>query len=168
MQIKLTTILTVAALLAVLIFTVSKLFKNDADIIEGRMDRLCDLASLSEQESSLNAGMRAKEISDYFTAGIEIRAESAPISISSRHELRRMIFKARTSLNNIDVDPRKLEVTVNEDGKKASMFASIRIGARGPQGSETFREAFNIEWINREGKWKIADIDRHETIHLVE
>lgn len=162
------TIVGAVVILAVLAFLVPRLFVSESDLIEKRMEKICELASLSGQESSVKAGVRANEIGKFFTSDISIRAESAPISISSRQELRRLIFRARTQLRKIDVEPRKMEVTMEDDGSTAAMLASIRIAARGPQGSETFREAFEIKWTKSDGKWKIEDIGRHETIRLIE
>jgi len=162
---KIVGVVVVAVAIAI---AVAKACESEVDRINRRMDELCDLSSMSSQESNLAAGMRAKKISEFFMPGIEIRAESAPISISSRGELRRLVFQSRTQLNSIDVDARKKDTVLDESGKTARMAVSMRISARGPQGSETFREAFEIDWTKDDGEWNIQNVDRRETIRLID
>lgn len=138
------------------------------DRIKSRFDELCELNELSGKETPLQAGLRAKEISEYFTSDLTIKAESAPISVGSLREFRQIVFRARTSLEKIDVDPRKMEVVLGPDGDSATMTASIRIYARGMGERQRFDETFNIDLVKQSGEWKISTVRRYETIRLID
>lgn len=142
--------------------------RSEEDIIRDRFEELCDLNSLSGPETALAAGVRAQEIGEFFSPQLEIEAQSAPISVDSLQELRQIVFKARTSLMRIDVEPRKLEVRLGADGKSASMTSSVRISASGRGERASFDEAFTIDWVKQNGAWIILRAGRYETIRLIE
>lgn len=155
-------------LVVVLVLLVARSCRNEEDRILSRFDELCDLNSLEQTETALKAGLKAKEICDYFVPDLTISAQSAPISVGSLRELRQIIFKARTTLNRIDVDARKSRVLVAQDEKSAAMTVGLRIVARGQGMRETFNEAFNIDWVLENNEWKIARVKRYETIRTIE
>lgn len=142
--------------------------RSEEDRIRDRFEQLCDLNSLSGTETTLAAGVRAKEVGEFFSPRLEIDAESVPISIDSLQELRQIVFKARTNMNRIDVDPRKVEVNLAPNNESAAMTVSVRISANGRGERVSFDEAFTIDWTKQSGEWIILSIEHYETIRLVD
>jgi len=155
-------------IVVVLSLLVVRSCRSEEDVIRDRFEELCDLSSLSGTESALAAGVRAKEIGEFFSPQLRIEARSARISVDSLQELRQIVFNARTSLDRIDVEPRKVELRLAADGNSASMTSSVRISASGRGERASFDEAFTIDWIKQNGKWIILKAGRYETIRLID
>jgi ketosteroid isomerase-like protein len=162
------TILAGVVLLAAAITLLARSCTSEEQRIRQRFEKLCRINELDGVESTIQAGISANQISEYFTPNLVIEAASAPISVGSLQEFRQIVFKARSSLELIDIDVRKLDVQLDPSGERASMSASLRIHARGMGGRETFNEAFNIDWSKEQNEWKISRVSRYETIRMIE
>ncbi len=155
-------------LVAVGIFTYRAMNRSEEDEIRREFSRLIDAASIDGRESALRAGLRAGDIVEFFTPDIEIISSSANIYISSRRELRQLVFQARTNLDNLSVRVRRNRVVVEEDGANATMDVSLEIRVIGMGENRRDRDSFTIQWVKQDGNWLIDRIERYETIRTIE
>ena len=162
------TILAGAVLLAAAITLLARSCTSEEQRIRKRFETLCRINELDGVETTIQAGISANRISEYFAPDLVIEAASAPISVGSLQEFRQIVFKARSSLERIAIDVRKVDVRLDPSGERAAMSASLRIHARGMGERETFNEAFNIDWVRQQGEWRISRVSRYETIRMIE
>ena len=163
--------LLLAAALAILVvagvFAYRALTRTEEDAIRREFSRLMELAAIDGMESPLKAGLRAADIVEFFTTDINISSRFANISISSRRELRQLVFQARTSLERLSVRVRRNRIEIDADGENATMDISLEIRVVGMGENRRDRDSFTIQWVKRDGNWLIDRIERYETIRTI-
>lgn len=155
----------------ILAFIAFNLGTSDEERIKNALDQLCELATFSESQSLFDAGSRVLKMGEYFTLDVEIEKSDAvaPISaIASRQQLKQVLLTVFNKLERASAVPRKVELTLAQDGQSATMTAGIYIRLQGMRGSEKFREAFDIRWVKRDERWQIKKVVRQESIHSIE
>ncbi len=172
MQIKLDMrilVIVALAVLAVAVFFVYRsLTRSEEGAIIRRLNKLTDVAALDGRESVLRAAARSNEIVDFFTADIQIRAQSPNVSISNRRELQQLAFQARTNLDYLSIRALRYRIEIDPDALSASMDVSLEIRVRGMNENRRDREGFTIQWVKQDGDWLIDLIERYETIRTIE
>ncbi len=161
-------IILLCVITAILIFFNLRSCESNAKKINQTMDEICRLNEMNQEELPAQTAIRASRICEYFSPEVTISLESVQISVSSRDELKQLIFLTRTRLNSIRIKSDNRRLTVDKDKQSATMFINIDLKLGSGGGHDSFNESFNIQWIKIENDWRIRKISHHETIQMIE
>lgn len=132
--------------------------EDDGQVINGKLDRLVELAAKTEDESFIIGITQSREIARFFAEDAEVEFGSPLPVISGRSELEGIIIQVRQGLQMIDIGIGRRELVVAENAETARMNveAEGRVNQAGDPGLET--RAFTIDWVKQEGDWLIRTV----------
>jgi hypothetical protein len=138
---------------------------RDQRQINGNLNQLRKLISKSEEEKGLGGLIRAKEITGYFTASMDVNLGTPWPDFKDRDELATAIHHALSMAQTIKVIIRNKTLDFSPDRKSAMMvIATEAVVTFGGQTDRDVRE-LRLIWVKQQGKWLISKVERKETIH---
>jgi hypothetical protein len=132
--------------------------------IQHNLSRLRRLVEKSENESALTTAVRAREISLFFTAQVNVSLGAPLPKLDSREEVAAIALHVRSTADTIQLKIRDRRLTLAPSGTSATMSLTAEgIVRMGGQTDRDIRE-FRLDWIKRDGRWLISGLGSDESI----
>jgi len=139
-------------------------YDSDERRIQRQVDRLLELVEKEPGETALAGLERARTITDLFAATFELRARPFDFHTRDRRVLAQAIQSYRARSARVWAQASERSLQVDGENRRAILYLTARFGGDRPAlgGGEAYR--FQINWVERDGTWRIDYVDLLEVI----
>lgn len=137
---------------------------SDERRIQRQIDRLMELVEKEPGEGPLVGLERARAVAELFADPFEVRARPFDFHTRDRQTLARTIQGYRASSERVWAQVSESRLQVDREGRRAILHLTARFGGGGFAfgGREAYR--FQVNWIERNGVWRIDYVDLLEVV----
>jgi hypothetical protein len=154
-----------AGFAAALVIAVAALWlTRDQRQINGNLNRLRKLVSKSEDEKTLGELIRAKEITGYFAAPVDVKLGAPGLNFKDPDELAVAIHYARNLAKTIQINIRNKRLTINPARTSAMMTMAVDVIVTLDGQTNQDAQELCLIWVKQQGQWLISKVESTETI----
>lgn len=157
---KIFSIVFAVAVLALIFWLYSVLFPSNESVIKKRMQTIARLASFNPGEGDIARLSNVSQLAGFFTPDIVIRFEGTRPelqNLSGRDTLRQILLMARTNLQRMNVRFPDVVVTVDPDGRTASVNLTVIADVNADK--DAILTELKMDLTKADGSWLVSRVE---------
>ena len=139
-------------------------YDSDERRIQRQVDRIMELVEKAPGESALAGLERARAIADLFATTFELRARPFDFHTRDRRVLAQAIQSYRAPSTRVWARASERSLQVDGENRRAILYLTARFGGDGPAFGDREAYRFQVNWVERDGTWRIDYVDLLEVI----